>query len=87
MKLVFLILLGLLTGCVTDSVQYDPVSHTIQAKRTSLFTNIGDLHFSAERQADGSIKAQVDETTIDQTTAAAQALSAAAQLALKAAQP
>jgi hypothetical protein len=74
-----------LTGCVSDSIQYDPATHVINAQRTAVLTNIGDLHFSAEKMADGSVKANVDESKIDQTTAALQAITTVSELALKAA--
>jgi hypothetical protein len=88
-----LVMLGLiliasaLSACVSDSIKYDPTNHIIEAHRFAIFTNIGGLHADASKNADGSLKATVDETNIDQTTAAALALQAAAQLALKAAAP
>lgn len=75
----------LLAGCVSDSIKYDPANHVIEAHRFALFTNIGGLHADASKTADGSVTAKIDETNVDQTTAAANALQAAAQLALKAA--
>jgi len=82
-----LFLLLPLSGCVSDSIVYDPSTHTLNAHRTAVFTNIGGLHVNVARQADGSVTALVDETNVDQTTAVANALAAAAQLALKAATP
>ena len=61
---------------VSSSVVYDPATHTYNARRIAVLTNIGSLHATVSSPA---ITATIDEQAVDQGTASANAVAAAAQ--------
>ena len=77
MRFIAFILTLALTGCVNDSVVYNPTTHAYDAHRTAVLTNIGTLKASVSTKG-GDITASIDESGVDQTTGVANAMAAMA---------